>query len=75
MKFDGSYAFFFNFSSICHVIQWEFYIISGGHATLLEALSVRRAVHRSVHPLVHGHESKSAEMSVLDGFWAAAPKL
>ena len=28
----------------------------------------------SIHQSVHGHESKSAKMSVLDSFWAAAPK-
>ena len=39
--------------------------------------SVRRSIHRSVgrsvrpsvRPSVHGHESKSAKMSVLNGFW------
>ena len=31
MIFNGNFAFFFHFLSICHVIQWEFYIFLSFH--------------------------------------------
>ena len=44
-----------------------------GHATLIEAFSLRPLVCRSVGPLVHEHKSKSVIMIVFDIFlWGGA---